>query len=78
MFLVQLRPLAPLDGQHFHLRFHAKLDEIPDRRQRLLHDLLDRGIVENRSGCLPYVTCAEPKQEEIVDKQLVHSHAKLL
>ena len=30
VMLLKLRPLAPLDGQHFHLRFHAKLDEVPD------------------------------------------------
>ena len=27
---LQLRPLAPLDGLLFHLRFHAMLDEVSD------------------------------------------------
>ena len=28
---LRLRPLAPLDGLLIHLRFHPKLDEVPDR-----------------------------------------------
>ena len=38
VMLLQLLPLAPLDGQHVQLRLNAQLDEVPDGREWLLGD----------------------------------------
>ena len=43
----------------------------------ILRDLRDGGKVEHGSGCWAN-TCAEPKQQEVVDELLVLSHAKFL
>ena len=43
-----------------------------------LPDLSDGGKVEHGSGCRANLTCAEPKQQEVVDELLVLSHAKFL
>jgi hypothetical protein len=44
----------------------------------ILRDLGDGGKVEHGSGCRANLTCAEPKQQEVVDELLVLSHAKFL
>ena len=44
----------------------------------ILSDLRDGGKVEHGSGCWANVTCAESKQQELVDELLVLSHAKFL
>ena len=44
----------------------------------ILRDLRDGGKVEHGSCCWANLTCAEPKQQEVVDELLVLSHAKFL
>ena len=44
----------------------------------ILRDLRDGGKVEYGSGGWANLTCAEPKQQEVVDELLVLSHAKFL
>ena len=44
----------------------------------ILRDLRDGGKVEHGFCCWAYRTCAEPKQQEVVDELLVLSHAKFL
>ena len=44
----------------------------------VVRDLRDGGKVEHWSGCRANLTCAESKQQEVVDELLVLSHAKFL
>ena len=44
----------------------------------ILRDLRDGGKVEHGSGGWANLTCAEPKQQQVVDELLVLSHAKFL
>ena len=44
----------------------------------ILRDLRDGGKVEHGSGCRANLTCAESKQQQVVDELLVLSHAKFL
>ena len=43
-----------------------------------LRDLRDGGKVEHGSGCWANLTCAESKNQEVVDELLVISHTKFL
>ena len=38
MMMIELLPLASLDGHYVHLRLNAQLDEVPDGRKWLLGD----------------------------------------
>ena len=44
----------------------------------ILRDLRDGGEVEHGSGCRANLTCAESKQQQVVDELLVLNHAKFL
>ena len=44
----------------------------------ILRDLRDGGKVEHGSGCWAHLTCAESKEQDVVDELLVLSHAKFL
>ena len=44
----------------------------------ILRDLRDGGKVEHGSGCWVNLTCAESKEDEVVDELLVLGHAKFL
>ena len=44
----------------------------------VIYDLGDGGIVKHGFRCMAYITCAKLKEEEVVVKVLVLSHAKFL